>query len=134
MTGALCFVAVHYTAAWWFLWDREQDERQVQQSSVAPGLRPIDRLPVEPRLEQLDRVAEIETGNVNRRQRAAEALLNSYGPTEEPGFVHVPIARAMDFLVGRLPVREQQSTGHEHDQGLLDAGDSNSGRMFRGQP
>ncbi|HEX4143631.1 MAG TPA: hypothetical protein VHY91_08865 [Pirellulales bacterium] len=134
MAFALCVVLALYIAAWWFFQDRERDERRAEQSLLPAALQPGDRLPVEPRLEQLDRVAEIETPNVNRRQTADEKLLNSFGPTDEPGFIHVPIDRAMDFLVGRLPVRQARPAEHAHDQGLVDAGDSNSGRMFRGNP
>jgi hypothetical protein len=60
-----------------------------------------------------------------------EERLNRYGDTNEPGFVHVPIARAMEFLVGKLPIRKQTNKDRSADAGLLDAGEPNSGRRLR---
>jgi hypothetical protein len=67
-----------------------------------------------------------------------EATLDSYGPSDDEGFIRVPIDRAMDFLVGRLPVRKEQpqkksGDGKARDRGMVNAGDSNSGRLFRGR-
>ena len=61
-----------------------------------------------------------------------EKVLNSYGPSEEKGFVHVPIQEAIKATAGKLPVRKQPPGG-ANDNGLMDAGQSNSGRMFKGE-
>ena len=53
----------------------------------------------EPRLEQIDRLAGVETPNVYEREAAKLQTLNSYGPTAEEGFVHIPIERAMQLMV-----------------------------------
>src|SRR5579862_3610689 len=54
----------------------------VRRASDFPlATHPSDRLPPEPRLEQIDRRAEIETPNVFLREQAKEAVLHGYGPT-----------------------------------------------------
>jgi hypothetical protein len=63
---------------------------------------------------------------------AQEKVLNSYGPTAEKGFVHIPIQQAIKATVGKLPVKRQTQGEAAKDRGLIDAGESNSGRMFRG--
>ncbi len=90
-------------------------------------------LPPEPRLEQINRMAEIEKGNVRLRYEQKEAVLNSYGPAGEK-YVHIPIDRAMDVLANRLPARTAQPPAAQlrRQNGLVGAGESNSGRMFRG--
>ncbi len=138
MAFVICFACFHYWAAWEFFGSLKVQEDQAKRSQLAPELRPDPALPAKPRLEQLDRVAGIETPNINRRVSGNEATLDSYGPADEEGFVRVPIDRAIEHLVGRLPARKQQphEQGHDNkarDQGLVGAGDSNSGRMFRGR-
>ena len=67
-------------------------------------------------------------------KRSTRAMLNSYGPTDEEGFVHIPIERAMEYA-GRPSCRSARAVTTDrrgNDNGLVDAGESNSGRMFRG--
>jgi hypothetical protein len=92
---------------------------------------PSNALPAEPRLEEVDRLAGIARENVYLRLAAKEDQLNLYGETQEKGFVHIPIRRAMETLAGHLPVRKEQPAASQ-DNGLVDSGASNSGRMFRG--
>ena len=92
---------------------------------------PSNALPAKPRLEEVDRLAGIASENVYLRMAAKEDQLNLYGETKEKGFVHIPIRRAMESLAGNLPVRKEQPASSK-DQGLVDSGASNSGRMFRG--
>jgi hypothetical protein len=91
-------------------------------------------LPSEPRLEQVNRMSSIETGDISRRLESKEDALNNYGSTKEQGYVHIPIDRAIDRLANKLPVRAKQPTAEQErrQNGLVDAGESNSGRMFRG--
>jgi len=90
-------------------------------------------LPANPRLEQVDRMEGIPDENVYLSLLAKEDQLELYGDTNEKGFVHIPIHRAMETLAGHLPVRKQP-TGPAKDNGLVDSGASNSGRMLRGAP
>jgi hypothetical protein len=92
---------------------------------------PSTSLPVGPRLESIDQIAGISKPNVFLRQLAKEEQLKRYGATEEKGFVHVPIDRAIQLLARHLPVRTKSPSGGK-DNGLVDFGASNSGRMFRG--
>ena len=92
---------------------------------------PSNALPAEPRLEEVDRLAGIARENVYLRLAAKEDQLSLYGEAQEKGFVHIPIRRAMETLAGHLPVRKEQPAATK-DNGLVDSGASNSGRMFRG--
>jgi hypothetical protein len=93
------------------------------------------RLPREPRLEQLNRLANVEKGNVYLREQAREELLHSYATIpDEEGYVRIPIERAMDVLAqeGRLPARRALPGDVSRKQnGLVDGGASNSGRLLR---
>jgi hypothetical protein len=134
----ICFACFHYWVAWEFFGGLEAHEDEEKRSHLAAELRPSPSLPAAPRLEQLDRLAGSESPNIDRRMSGNEATLDRYGPSGEEGFVRVPIDRAMDFLIGRLPVRKEQSRkkardDKARDQGMVNAGDSNSGRMFRGR-
>ena len=84
--------------------DRLNQERM---SPLPAGTRTEPALPPEPRLEQLDRLAEVTISDVGVRLQAKEAALNSYGPTQEKGFIHIPIDRAIQLLAGRLPARNE---------------------------
>ena len=97
---------------------------------LAPGFS--RKLPPEPRLEQLDRLAGIDNADVAEKLAEKEKALDSYGPTEEKGFVHIPIQQAMKAVAGKLPMRKEPQGPTAADNGLLDAGQSNSGRIFRG--
>ena len=85
-----------------FFWMQEEAERRLKGSTEA--LAPA--LPPEPRLEQIDALAGVEAANVNARLAAQEEKLNSYGPTGEKGFVHIPIRQAIEAVADKLPVRE----------------------------
>jgi hypothetical protein len=129
LVGGVCFAVVHYFVIWRLFWLREGVEEAVMKSPYAAAPRPPGQLPPEPRLEQIDRLAGLPSSDVNKRQAAKEKVLNSYGPTPEKGFVHVPIQQAIRAVAGQLPVRPQGETAK--DNGLIDSGESNSGRMFR---
>ncbi len=73
-----------------------------------------------------------ESAAVNKQLAAKEKALHSYGPTAEKGFVQIPIEQAMKAVAGTLPVAKESSPGRAAKNGLLEAGQSNSGRMFRG--
>jgi hypothetical protein len=135
LLGAVVFAAVMFPVVLWFFYDFRRYQADIKKSPFPLAAAPSTALPPEPRLEQLDRASGVETPNVYARQEAREGVLNSYGPTGEEGFVHVPIERAMRQLENKLPARagpppEQARRG----AGLVDAGEPNSGRMFREKP
>jgi hypothetical protein len=90
------------------------------------------RLPVQPRLEQLKRTADIAT---DRGTLMASDLvrLTEFGDTDDEGFVHIPIEVAIEQVVTRLPVRASAEEDYRAE-GLVTGGESNSGRVFRRQP
>ncbi len=134
LLGALAFgVVVQLGMSVWFHYLRDyQAEIKKSPFPLAPG--PSNALPRDPRLEQVDRLAGIETPNVFERETANLRTLNSYGPTEDKGFVHIPIERAMQLILERqmLPSRPAPSAEqNRRSGGLVDSGEPNSGRMFR---
>jgi len=113
----------------------EHDRRPLQKSQEA-GFAPLTRaaaLPQGPRLEQLDRLAGIKAPDVYRREADKEAILQSYGPTSEKGFVHVPIDWAIKQAAEQIPFKAAKPATPARDQGLIGAGESSSGRVFRGE-
>lgn len=96
---------------------------------------PSDALPAEPRLEPIDRAEGIMSSDVFVRQRAAEAMLHSYGNTADPQYVHIPIEQAMSLVVKSLPMRSDSPDANRRPvYGLLDDGEPNSGRLFSKGP
>jgi hypothetical protein len=133
LLGAMCFVAILLFVIWRLFWLREGIV-EAAKSPYAVAPRSATQLPPEPRLEQIDRLAGVAASDVNKRQTAQERILNSYGPTADKGFVHVPIRQAIRAVAGQLPVRHKSPGETAEDNGLIDAGESNSGRMFREEP
>jgi hypothetical protein len=103
-----------------------------QPTAAAPSELPTSQLPPEPRLELLDRLEKTPPSNVAKWERSEEKSLETYAPSDEKGFVHIPLQHAMQMLAGHLPVRKEADRPKFKDKGLVDAGESNSGRMFRG--
>lgn len=130
VVGAL----VHWTV-WAFFKDYRDYQNEVKKSPYPLAPTPSSALPPEPRLEPLDRTSGIESSNVGLRQTVKLDRLSRYGPTDEKGFVHIPIGKAMDRLAGKLPARDRQPGGRsETANGLVDSGEPNSGRMLRKEP
>jgi hypothetical protein len=130
IVAAICILVVLGFGIWHFYWWQAGTEQASKRSPY--GAAPSAQLPPEPRLEQIDRLAEGEAASVLTKLAAQEKALNSYGPTAEKGFVHIPIQQAIKAVAGKLPVKQRQRGEAAKDQGLIDAGESNSGRMFRG--
>lgn len=129
--GLLILVAV-----WGFFRDERQRLSVERRSEfpLAPG--PSGALPPEPRLEQIDRLLQNDVSNVYLRQQLAERYLRSYGPTSDAGFVRVPIDAAIQYLATQkpLPARTELPSEDVGDNGLVDWGESNSGRLFNRRP
>ena len=131
---AIMVAAFHFSMIWWFFHRYREHEARIKKSPFPLAAASADSLPKEPRLEQLDRVAGIESSNVFIREQSREETLRSYGLTPEEGFIHIPIDRAMALLADKLPARKEPAEAQKKGNGLVDAGASNSGRLFRGQP
>jgi hypothetical protein len=113
---------------------------QREQLPPGPGSHPLnggpragqrDPLPPEPRLDPINVREGVPAAHVAALYARDAETLQSYGPAPEKGFVRIPIGRAMALLEGKLPAREQPAADRERDQGLLDWGEPNSGRIFR---
>lgn len=118
-----------------FLYNYRDHQAVIKRSPYPLAPAPRESLPAEPRLEQLDRLEKIQRPNVFVRQLDKEEILTRYGSTSEDGYIHIPIGRAMTLLENQLPVRKQPPAGEQRRaNGLVDAGESNSGRMFREEP
>ncbi len=128
--SAACFAAVDYFVIWQFFGVRKRIQEATNVSPF-PNTPPVSsQLPPEPRLEQLNNLAAIKSTNVYDRLAAQEKILQSYGPTDDKGFVHIPIEQAIEAVAGHL--RKQPGGGARNDSGLIDSGESNSGTMLRG--
>ena len=152
----------------WFYHNYRDTLAAERKSRFALAPTPSLAFPPEPRLEQLDRMANLKTSNVYLRQKAKWDFLDSYGPTEEKGFIHIPIDQAMKLLANKLPARDdavaaagisaartigllsppgpgplfalaaffpgradaEQAALTWRQNGLVDGGEPNSGRMF----
>jgi hypothetical protein len=127
VVGVIIFVGVR------FFFDGYRDHQaKIKASSFPLAEAPSTKLPKEPRLEQVNRVERIDRSDVYKREADKLKILNSYAPTEDEGFIRVPIDRAMEYLANKLPSRPEPSPDQKRRAGgLLDAGEPNSGRMFR---
>jgi hypothetical protein len=101
---------------------------------LAPG--PSANRPREPRLEQIDRTPPegVDPIDASVRERSNLATLQSYGPTTQDGYVHVPIDRAMQVLLDKKTLKprpEPPAEERRRANGLLDAGEPNAGRLFK---
>jgi hypothetical protein len=128
-----CLATFHYWIVWWFFNRYNASESAMKRSPYPLAPEPSMKLPAEPRLEQLERTSELQKEDVYVREKAKETVLNGLGPTDEPGYVHIPIRRAMALVVGRLPGGPEPPAGPAKNNGLLDHGEPNSGRLFRGE-
>jgi hypothetical protein len=109
-------------------WQSQLNRDRQPQFSLTPG--PTAGPPPEPRLEQIDRVRGIDP-NVARMGEQLQQLQH-YGRSEETGYVEVPIDRAIEHLQGKLPARQEPSAKESRRSGgLIDAGEPNSGRLFK---
>jgi hypothetical protein len=132
LVAALVLGVLIHLALWWFFHDYRNYQARIKKSPfpLAPG--PSTALPRGPRLEQINRLAEIETGDVYERLAVKEEVLRTYGQTSEKGFVRIPIEQAMKHLENKLPARAQPSPEQQRRSGgLVTGGESNSGRLFR---
>jgi hypothetical protein len=128
--GAVVLLGVHF----FFVGYRDHlAEERRSHFPLAPA--PSLAFPKKPHLEQIDRLAGDKNASVYQREADKLKTLNSYGQTNAKGFVHIPIEQAMKLAVEKkmlqarpaIPEAERRRAG-----GLVDAGESNSGRLFKG--
>jgi hypothetical protein len=131
LLGAGVFALVDQVAIWQLFKFRKGAQQTSVESPYPNSPNVSSRLPSEPRLEQINRLAAVKSANAYERLKAQESLLHSYGPTNDKGFVHIPIDEAIKAVADRLPVRKDMPS--EADRGLINWGESNSGRMLRGE-
>jgi hypothetical protein len=131
LVGVCCFAATQYYLIWRLFWYQAHAQERVKTSLYPWSPAGSTAMPPEPRLEQVDRLAGVDSSDADKQRVAQEKVLRSFGPTGDKGFVHIPIEQAMKAVAGKLPVAKQASPSRAAN-GLLEAGQSNSGRMFRG--
>jgi hypothetical protein len=132
LIGSAGFAVVVLVALWWFFAGYRDYQARVKESPfpLAPG--PSTAVPPEPRLEQIDRNAGVVRENVYVREATREEVLRTYGPTDEEGYIHIPIDQAMALLAKKPPAHAQPPRDRGwREGGLVDAGEPNSGRLFR---
>ncbi len=135
VAGAACFAVLVLFVIWQFFRFSEGGQQADERSPYSRYTRPSaasSQLPPEPRLEPLNSLADVNNANVYERLAGQEKILHSYGPTDDKGFVHIPIDRAIQAVAGHLPVRTQPPGANALDQGLIDSGKSASGPILRG--
>ncbi len=123
-------------AVWRFFFSYREYQAQVKRSPYPLAPEPSTALPREPRLEQIDRVAGNDNPNVRDRELGYLDVLNSFGPAQEKGFVHIPIDRAMQLLLEKKTLKNRTAPPADErrrSEGLIDAGEPNSGRLFKGE-
>jgi len=133
LIAAIILAVIVYYVVWHFLIGYLDYQAETKNSRYPLANSVTNSLPAQPRLEQINRMAGIESANVYDREASKEAILHSFGKTQVAGYVRIPIDSAMDLLaqqdLGRKePRAEQQPKGQN---GLVDGGGPNSGRMFR---
>jgi len=132
IVGALVIGAIQLWAVWCFYKNRERHEERINASRYPLRKRQTGDLPREPRLEQVDRLAGITGESVRRREISDDELLSSYGRTPDEGYIRIPIDKAMELVLDELHSRDQkQAPDQTKSSGLVNAGESNSGRLFR---
>jgi hypothetical protein len=134
LIGALVFGIIIQLAVWDFFSDYRTFQAEVKRSRFPLAPAPADSRPAEPRLEQLDRLEEGLRTSAAAREATELSILHSYGPTSEDGYVHVPIDRAMKLVQKQLRSRPDRQMGDKRENGLVDSGAPNSGRLYRGKP
>jgi hypothetical protein len=101
---------------------------EARKSRFPLAATPSLTLPPAPRLEQLERMADLPSARALQKTKLEK--LHRFGPTDDKGYIHIPIEKAMSLLADKLPARGDQPAD-SHDNGLADGGASNSGRLFK---
>jgi hypothetical protein len=117
----------------WILFHHEKSLQEEMKRPLSPlAVISSQQLPVEPRLEQLDRLSDVTSHSGYAMEKSKDDILHSYGETDEEGFVHVPIKWAIDQAAAELKGTATESAPGK-SRGLVGHGESNSGRMLQGR-
>jgi hypothetical protein len=133
LVASVCVIAGVFYVVWHLYWSEAAMQAEAGRSPYPLAPAPSTKLSREPRLEQVDHQEHAGGADFFPRQAAKEKLLQTYGPTEDKGFVRIPIAEAMKSLAGQRPVAGRPPQSQHKQDGLLDAGEPNSGRVYRGE-
>jgi hypothetical protein len=106
---------------------KASDPDQAQRSPALPVEIPLPRTP---RLEAIESPTPANSSFAAAQQKREDRLRSS-GPTEEPGFVHIPINKAMEKAANDLQSQAQPAQRDAKSLGLISGGEANSGRVFR---
>ncbi|HWA98646.1 MAG TPA: hypothetical protein VG713_09145 [Pirellulales bacterium] len=112
-------------------WFRDYEGLPPRHDQATYETRGSSALPRPPELEQIGRLEDDPRPNAFLRQQQAERALDRYASGDEPGFVQIPIARAIELLPDRVRSRTEPAPAAK-SQGLVDAGEPNSGRLLQG--
>lgn len=134
LLGVFAIAALEFFLVHTFFFSQRHAEDVAKKSPYPLAPKPSEQAPLEPRLEQIDRLKGVARENVFRIEASKERVLHRYGETPDKGFVHIPIEQAMEIVVPELKARTNPPSGQQRDYGLVDGGDSNSGRMLRKEP
>lgn len=132
--GSVALAVIIFVAVLLFYHSYENYQAAIKKSDFPLAAEQSTKLPPEPRLEPIDRLSGIESSNVRVRHVAKEKTLDQYGPGAAEGFVRIPVERAMKLVLQdkELQARQEPAGDRKREQGLVDWGGPNSGRMFRG--
>lgn len=135
--GAIAFsllgIVMHVALYAYHQWQLDRHDRTSESTfPLAPS--PSADLPPEPRLGPLEQLEGEEIPRNFAWYESAQQQLHRYGNTSEKAYVHIPIEKAMEVLAGDLPVRENADDDSRRDNGLVDYGEPNAGRLFRKVP
>jgi hypothetical protein len=128
--AALVVTIVVYLIDVWFFRARRAATDEASRSAFPLAPKPSEELPKKPRLEQVDKMAGIEKGDIYKREEAELKILSSYGTPKE-GFVRVPIEQAIRYMAEQKLGRKEADDVGARANGLVTGGESNSGREFR---
>jgi len=106
---------------------KASDPDQAQRSAESPARI---ALPPAPRLEAIESPTPADS-SFAAAQREREDRLHNHGPTDEPGFVHVPIEKAIEKMAKDSQTQMPSSQRNIKSGGLVGGGEANSGRVFR---
>ena len=118
-------------ATWRFVMPEQGGQRRSYNSYAPPPL--ATELPPPPRLDPL-MLKEPELREPRPYGIEAVERLHRFGPTDEAGFVHIPIDQAIELTAGTLPAPKSLPNDTVKDQGLVGGGESNSGRLYQDLP
>ena len=132
IVAALVIGAIELWCVWRFYENRQRHQEKADASRYPLGQPESGWLPRTPRLEQVDRLAGITGESVRSRELSDLAFLSRYGNTSEKEFVRIPIDRAMELVLDDLKARQEDGAPDaSKNSGLVNAGESNSGRLYR---